>query len=75
MDNNMLKDCLHNFSKAENNNQDLSPKMRYYYRGMVIGLITGLMHTGMDYIQATSLIQESLPEDSLSLVSILHEDN
>jgi hypothetical protein len=66
---NALKDMLHGLSKSSN--PERINNYQGYYRGMIIGCITGLMHTGINYDNAMKLIQDNLPEDCISLNGII----
>lgn len=67
---NSVKDCLHNLSKRENGNIQISPDKYEYYRGLIVGLLSGL-NQRMSYTSACKLIRENLPDDCVELDKIV----
>jgi len=67
---NSVKDCLHNLSLSENNNIVLSEDKRQYYKGLIVGLLSGL-NQRMNYDTSCKMIRENLPEDCIDLSEVV----
>jgi hypothetical protein len=53
---NLLRDALYNLSPKSGANQD-------YCRGLVVGLVSGLMSEGRSYSTAAEMVSRCLPAD------------
>ena len=64
---NAIKDCLHNLSLRENKNASATDEQKAYYNGLIIGIISGLMHAGYKYETAAKLVNDAMPFDKIEL--------
>lgn len=67
----MIKSCLHNLSMHENNNKMVTESQRFYYRGLIIGIVSSLMESGKDFKTSLSVVKKNLPDDCLPLDNII----
>ena len=67
----MIKSALHNLSMHENNNRMVTESQRFYYRGLIIGIVSCLMESGKSFEKSLSIVKDNLPEDCLPLDNII----
>ena len=67
MNKNSLKDCLGNLRISENNNKAMTACQRQYYQGLIVGMVSGLMQTGMTFYKALYTVVYNLPDDCITL--------
>lgn len=57
---NLVKSALHNLSSSENMSK---AGVIDYGQGLVVGLVSGLMHSGMSFDDAIAYVKANLPND------------
>lgn len=67
----MIKNCLHNLSIHENNNKMVTESQRFYYRGLIIGIVSALMESGKSFQSALKTVKDNLPDDCISLDNVI----